>query len=758
MSLDRELRNNGFYDPVRYRYWGYPKEARNIQERRPDTTEGSARRRQPVKSTSASASSSGVELRAAHATETTGTSGQMNVEVDKKFDDEDEEYDNLPERHLLPRYLCVLRDKMPTRDSPVECIADQWPDERPVDPDLEDPKLNRNEHSSLSPVQSFRGFNKVHIKTMIAEFGEKAPLEYVIVSYTREHFQTANAGALEKHEKSRDEIAELLRIRQVDQKNLFRLAERAARDAGVSAFYLDFMCMDSHYYKQDVNRICDAVRGAHSLVIALNTPVDERKENQSADLTTPQDYNARLKEWGARIWTVPEVLLCSSKPGIRIYGQSNVTSPRIIEKRNFASEAWEDSKRMRQLIDHYEGNLILQPLELVTIGLECLQARLTQMINTKGYKTHSEGDVAYALMGLMRRRPKPNYGDSDFEAIAKLSLANDTNRLLERLICFLPLDKDDPWHKMEDAWKAKFWDIEPRCQISGIAENQTVILDQAYGATIRWKSLAPVAFMKRRTVTRMILQFGLRLSPMFFLIGVTTIATGVKAQKQEASFGFSVPGTTNLSLIIGIVFFLIAMAFILPSPYLLLLTYQGKFWGTQASFFGIEGRADLKVVEAYLFGFYDGRLKWSTNGNLLSQHKPNDNDECEPLDPLQGSPTNIRAENAGQNGQGDNDSASTTATRIFTLVDTFTMTATLIEAEHPPVAVMICGSEGGMQRAVLCSYDWETQTFCRESVLRMKTMVLDRMFRVDRFKFSLRSLAGSRRARKVEVIENNEKQ
>jgi hypothetical protein len=32
------------------------------------------------------------------------------------------------------------------------------------------------------------------------------------------------------------------------------------------------------------------------------------------------------------------------------------------------------------------------------------------------------------------------------------------------------------------------------------------------------------------------------------------------------------------------------------------------------------------------------------------------------------------------------------------------------------------------------------------------------MFRVDRFKFSLRSLAGSRRARKVEVIENNEKQ
>ena len=32
---------------------------------------------------------------------------------------------------------------------------------------------------------------------------------------------------------------------------------------------------------------------------------------------------------------------------------------------------------------------------------------------------------------------------------------------------------------------------------------------------------------------------------------------------------------------------------------------------------------------------------------------------------------------------------------------------------------LLCGSEGGMQRAVMCSYDWTTSTLYRETVLRM---------------------------------------
>jgi hypothetical protein len=78
--------------------------------------------------------------------------------------------------------------------------------------------------------------------------------------------------------------------------------------------------------------------------------------------------------------------------------------------------------------------------------------------------------------------------------------------------------------------------------------------------------------------------------------------------------------------------------------------------------------------------------------------------------------------------------------RIFTLVDTYTLTVTTFRAVHAPSAVLICGREGGAQRAFLCSYDFRTQTFYRETVLRMQTNVLNRQDRVERFRFSMESM------------------
>ena len=75
--------------------------------------------------------------------------------------------------------------------------------------------------------------------------------------------------------------------------------------------------------------------------------------------------------------------------------------------------------------------------------------------------------------------------------------------------------------------------------------------------------------------------------------------------------------------------------------------------------------------------------------------------------------------------------------QLFTLVDTATMTVTLFEAIRPPVAFLVVGSEGGMQRAVGVSYDWGSQTLVKETVLRMETPVMDRMSRVPRVKLSL---------------------
>lgn len=68
----------------------------------------------------------------------------------------------------------------------------------------------------------------------------------------------------------------------------------------------------------------------------------------------------------------------------------------------------------------------------------------------------------------------------------------------------------------------------------------------------------------------------------------------------------------------------------------------------------------------------------------------------------------------------------------------FIRTVTLFEAERPPAVALLCGSEGGMQRAIMCSYDWPTQTLYRETVLRMETRVLEKMSRVARVSFGLR--------------------
>jgi len=62
----------------------------------------------------------------------------------------------------------------------------------------------------------------------------------------------------------------------------------------------------------------------------------------------------------------------------------------------------------------------------------------------------------------------------------------------------------------------------------------------------------------------------------------------------------------------------------------------------------------------------------------------------------------------------------------------------LFEAVRPPTCLLLCAVEGGMQRAIGCSYDFTMQTFYRETVLRMNTTVLDKMSRVPRFRIGIR--------------------
>lgn len=66
------------------------------------------------------------------------------------------------------------------------------------------------------------------------------------------------------------------------------------------------------------------------------------------------------------------------------------------------------------------------------------------------------------------------------------------------------------------------------------------------------------------------------------------------------------------------------------------------------------------------------------------------------------------------------------------------MQCILIKAERPPIALLICGTEGGMQRALGVSYDWTTGTLYRETVLRLETPILDNVCRIPRARIGLK--------------------
>lgn len=611
LPVTTTIRNNGFFEPLPYKDWQYPYDARNQLENRP--SQGTDDRRLQTRTNK---SSPGQPL-----------IGKI-------------------ERISEPTYLCLES-----------------------------------------------GMKKIHVPSWRAEQGKESKLEYVFVSYTSSQFRS-------------DE----------DMLYLHRVGQHAARAAGVDAYWLGCSCLGSTVAEQEQNvwRICDIVRGAFSLVIV----VADRVHSTAAE-EYPRDL---LRQWGNRVWTLPELLLSPEQDDIRVYttdANLELHEPDLqINRRNFP-RFWDDHSLVGQLIDHYEGSVILSPLELMTTALLCLQNRQTT--------EYFRGDLSYALMGLLRQRPNVRPSDSAFQAFARLSLANDSNMLLERLICLLPQSAFEPWHSLHDHWGASLWDIYPRTQICGIGEKDSVILDGARAASIRWKSFARVILRGNDTVKRKLARVAITLHGYIILFGIILSIFG------------SIVGNFNILTIVGVIVICLASTITLSAPALIKSLYLGKVWSAQPWFFGVEGYMSLPDLERHVFGSNLGRLSWSATGSSLSRHKMEEKykDFCEGQDPSQYPEINDRIQKAL--------TSSNDEEKIFMLVDTFRMTVTLFSAIKPPVAVVMCGEEGGMQRALLCSYEWTNNTLYRETVLRMETPTYWRMGTIGRIRLSLQT------RRKLEV-------
>ena len=646
-----EVRNNGGYDPIPYKDWMYIDCPRNEKERKPGAVDKIAQQQNRLSSIEKSErakrdASDQAKRDARHAHVHLGTLSAQEMQ---------QHLEPVANRTLRPRKLCILKSR-------GEFDVDDY---------------------RSSTTAGLYGFDVVDVAQWMKQNEETTHPDYLFVAYTANQFDTS-ANAQDAND------APMLRA----------LAEQATRDAGLTAFWIAAYCLPGPNEEgiiEDLWRLSDVVRGAKQLAIVVGHPINERGN--------PVAQREMLLEFGSRMWTLPEVLL--SKPGapIRIYtrGLQNFEE---CDKSSIAVRIWDDAHHTRQLMDHYEGSVVLSVLELIVVALQCLNSRSIEEENLS-----IRGEMSYVLMGLMLQRPIVDLNDTAFQAFARLALANYSHMLLERMVCVMPTRPRQPWHDTKDHWGVQLYDIYPCCQVAGISDGDSVIIDGAYGATIRWDRFERVAYATQDSWGRFFANLALRFAPFMLIIGIPL-----------AAIAFTV--------VIGAVFILLGLGIMGASPVLLRYLYTGKVWNTQAHFFAFEGYMDIQTIEAHIFGGYMKRMTWAPFASTLSINKPGAHSECIGEDPITNPETRRLVEGiytAGPETRGQQ--------RVFTLVDTFTMTVTLFLAENPPVSVIVCGAEGGMQRAMLCSYDSATNTFRRETVLRMETHVLNRMQRLSRFKF-----------------------
>ncbi|KAH7346973.1 hypothetical protein BKA66DRAFT_576536 [Pyrenochaeta sp. MPI-SDFR-AT-0127] len=483
-----------------------------------------------------------------------------------------------------------------------------------------------------------------------------------------------------------------------DYQAVHKMAERATRDAGLSAYWIALSCMPQpEFAEEDVYNLDSICRNAKLLVVTLGNRIGEYVPSHKLEL---------FRDFGSRVWC--RRYLLTSPPGARILVYIRGEAPEnhlSLSKREFALLVWatEEASIALRLLDHEDGTLRLGTLEHLVLCIRFfVSGRTVQYL---------PGDYSYVLMGILPHRPQIDPTDTAWRSFCRIILANDTDQLLERLICHLSASPGNFWPATDDIWGARLWDIRPHCQIAGLGASDHLIIDGSFAASIRWNSFIRVDYRRNYSMFMKMVRVLYRSSPLAIVLGFVLVFLGPRQAR-----------ITGLVLIVSVVLLTLSSPYLIPFFY----RFDPKTFSTQPCFFGVEGYVNLDALSTHLFGESSNppRLRWSPHSSVLHTHIPNEFDECEGADPglTPHIVTLMRMSEESKIGQ----------PKLFTLVDTGTMTVTLFMARRPPTVVLCCGQEGGMQRALLCSLDWTTSILYRETVVRMETSVIDRMNRIGR--------------------------
>ncbi|KAH7915431.1 hypothetical protein BJ138DRAFT_86659 [Hygrophoropsis aurantiaca] len=480
------------------------------------------------------------------------------------------------------------------------------------------------------------------------------------------------------------------RAREMEQKRLFvEMIRETTLAEGFCAYWLDFEVLGSTPEEKnlDLYRMADIYRGAHFTLITLSNGADS------------------WKSWGGRVWTLPEALL-SSNLRYKV-GNGPVIPVTLRQIGNFAYEHYDEETA---IINAYCGRDPLERLERLTLlksaiwrrGSASLPQKPEEKEKLEEKKAAQKSEFAYpaekvyALMGFFEHRILPNSLETELQALARLSMANDNDRIAERMLSMLPMHipRTACWYSDLDVYGAKLWDIEPEVQVAGVTKHGALVLDGCRAAAIRWKDFPDVAFMTKASFKR---SFVGSLPYAFWEIlfaGIAAIAFNPVA---------------------GGIFIFIALVLLIFSPLMVAYSNSGRILLAQPWLIGIKGVLTAEQVSEHLFGGAMGnfpRMFYTASGSPFAIPQ-------------------MKEFREGDSAQASLASGAEWNEHMYTLVDTFSCTLYYFIAERPPTVCLFTGLEGGLGRFVLCSESCTINELHKETVLRMPSYISQSMLQCD---------------------------
>jgi hypothetical protein len=286
--VEGKIRQNGYYDPVRYRDWWYPKSARNPQEqekkeRPPDqshTANGSASSTTALSPSNGASDSKEVHDLPSTAFHSMSTEKHSTASASISKDasgsaDPAKPKDKYDGRHLGPRYLCFRVDYIPNGTQEGKEHTDKNIDKNSTrhvtvhnsstvasskTPSSQQSQQSHRIPSSITEVadtasskdnasqDGYVEYKTQKVEDWLNPEQGKISAEYVFVSYTREQFYVEepapdwNRKGTETPytEAERERIAKQVNV---DKEHLIKLGLDASRKAKVPAFWIDFECL-----------------------------------------------------------------------------------------------------------------------------------------------------------------------------------------------------------------------------------------------------------------------------------------------------------------------------------------------------------------------------------------------------------------------------------------------------------------------------------------------------------------------------------